>query len=168
MNSFQKPISSLQSGVALVTVLLFLVVVTIIGVTAAANSSLTIKMTSSLQDAYHSFQSAEAGVHAVLGLTETTHDPFNRSSAVNPLSVYPEEAHPLTKIMGGKESVSTEIKPLSILSSCPRTYAERGGTSVHMFRCDYYRVKSEHKVRGKARSRVEMGLVKTVMTPNGY
>ena len=44
-----------QSGVALVIVLLFLLVVTVISVTAAMNSSLSIKMTTNLQDAYHSF-----------------------------------------------------------------------------------------------------------------
>ena len=47
---------SAQSGVALVIVLLFLLVVTVISVTAAMNSSLSIKMTTNLQDAYHSFQ----------------------------------------------------------------------------------------------------------------
>ena len=154
-----------QSGVALVIVLLFLLVVTVISVTAAMNSSLSIKMTTSLQNAYHSFQSAEAGIHAVLGLTETADDPFDRIAMNDPLSVYTTENHPLNQISGGKESVATEIKPLSILASCPRTYAERGGTSTSMFRCDYYRIKSEHNLKGKARSRVEMGLVKTVMTP---
>ena len=156
---------SAQSGVALVIVLLFLLVVTVISVTAAMNSSLSIKMTTNLQDTYHSFQSAEAGIYAVLGLTETADDPFDRSTVKDPLTAYTIENHPLNKISGGKESVSTEIKPLSILASCPRTYAERGGTSTNMFRCDYYRIKSQHNLKGKARSRVEMGLVKTVMTP---
>ncbi len=154
-----------QSGVALVIVLLFLLIVTVISVTAAMNSSLSIKMTTSLQTAYHSFQSAEAGIHAVLGLTETANDPFDRIINSNPLSVYSAESHPLNKIKGGKDSISTEIKPLSIMASCPRTYTERGGTSTNMFRCDYYRIKSQHNLKGKARSRVEMGLVKTVITP---
>ena len=156
---------SAQSGVALIIVLLFLLIVTVISVTAAMNSSLSIKMTTNLQDAYHSIQSAEAGIHAVLGLTETADDPFERIAVKDPFAAYTVENHPLNKISGGKKSVSTEIKPLSILASCPRTYAERGGTSASMFRCDYYRIKSEHNLKGKARSRVEMGLVKTVMTP---
>ena len=165
MNKSKVQALSAQSGVALVIVILFLLVVTVISVTAAMNSSLSIKMTTNLQDAYHSFQSAEAGIHAVLGLTETADDPFDRSTVKDPLTAYTIENHPLNKISGGKESVSTEIKPLSILASCPRTYAERGGTSTNMFRCDYYRIKSQHNLKGKARSRVEMGLVKTVMTP---
>jgi len=165
MNKLKTLKLSTQSGVALVVVLLFLLIVTVISVTAAMNSSLSIKMATSMQDAYHSFQSAEAGIHAILGLTETTDDPFNRTALLDPLSAYPDEKHPLSQIMGGKESVSTEIRPLSVLASCPRTYAERGGTSTNMFRCDYYRIKSEHNLKGKAKSRVEMGLVKTVMTP---
>ena len=154
-----------ESGVALVTVLLFLIVVTVISATAAMNSSLSIKMTTNLQDAYHSFQSAEAGVHAVLGLTETEFDPFDRNPVSDPLAKYASDMHPLNNMAGGRESISTQIEPLAVLASCPRTYAERGGTSINMFRCDYYRVNSEHNLEGKSRSRVEMGLVKTVMTP---
>ena len=50
------------------TGLLFLLVVTIIAVTAANNSTLGLKMSASMQDSYRSFQSAEAGLDAVLGL----------------------------------------------------------------------------------------------------
>ena len=57
-----------QSGVVLVTALLFLLIVTVIAVTAANNSALGLKMSASMQDAYRSFQSAESGVYAALGL----------------------------------------------------------------------------------------------------
>ena len=49
---------------------------TIIAVTAANNSTLGLKMSASMQDSYRSFQSAEAGVDAVLGLAGTALDPF--------------------------------------------------------------------------------------------
>ena len=57
-----------QSGVVLVTGLLFLLVVTIIAVTAANNSTLGLKMSASMQDSYRSFQSAEAGLYAAAGV----------------------------------------------------------------------------------------------------
>ena len=54
--------SARQDGVVLVTTLLFLLVVTIISITAANNSSLGLKMSANMQDAYRSFQAAEAGI----------------------------------------------------------------------------------------------------------
>ncbi len=71
-----------QRGVALVTALLFLLVVTVIAVTAANNSSLGLKMSASMQDAYRSFHAAEAGVYAALGLAGSAQDPFRREDVV--------------------------------------------------------------------------------------
>ena len=60
-----------ERGVALVVALLFLLVVTIISVVAANNSSLGLKMAANMQDSYTSFQAAEAGAVAVLALADT-------------------------------------------------------------------------------------------------
>ena len=56
-----RHISPRQQGVALVVALLFLLVVTVISVIAASNSAIGLKMSANMQDAYSSFQSAEAG-----------------------------------------------------------------------------------------------------------
>ncbi len=68
-----------QQGVALVVALLFLLVVTIISVIAASNSAIGLKMSANMADSYASFQSAEAGILAVLSLAGTANDPFRRA-----------------------------------------------------------------------------------------
>jgi hypothetical protein len=78
LNAMKNP--ARQSGVVLVTGLLFLLVVTIIAVTAANNSTLGLKMSASMQDSYRSFQSAEAGLYAALGLAGTA--PLRRSATI--------------------------------------------------------------------------------------
>ncbi|HCD56765.1 MAG TPA: pilus assembly protein PilX, partial [Halieaceae bacterium] len=50
-----------ERGVALAVSLLFLLVVTIVSITAATNSSVGLRMAGNLQDNYESFQAAEAG-----------------------------------------------------------------------------------------------------------
>ena len=60
------------------TGLLFLLVVTIIAVTAANNSTLGLKMSASMQDSYRSFQSAEAGHLCRAGACGHALDPFRR------------------------------------------------------------------------------------------
>ena len=158
-----------QRGVALVTALLFLLVVTVIAVTAANNSSLGLKMSASMQDAYRSFHAAEAGVYAALGLAggPPDQDPFRREDVV----LEPFEGvgqHPLRNLADdpndpGAAPIDVDVFLISIQRPCPRPPTNRGGSSVGVFDCDYYRVQSEHDLPGRARTRVELGVVKTVI-----
>tara|TARA_R110001592_G_scaffold357416_1_gene660678 strand:+ start:264465 stop:264965 length:501 start_codon:yes stop_codon:yes gene_type:complete len=153
-----------QSGVALVTALLFLLVVTVIAVTAANNSALGLKMSTSMQDAYRSFQSAEAGAYAALGLAGGGQDPFRRQDIVtDPFQGV--EDHPLRNQAADPNDVPIDVDVvlIAIQRACPRPATSRGGSSVGAFDCDYYRIKSEHDVPGRARTRVELGVVKTVI-----
>ncbi|MCP5149099.1 MAG: hypothetical protein H6986_13395, partial [Pseudomonadales bacterium] len=79
-----KPVNttSAQRGVALVTALLFLLVVTVIAVTAANNSNLGLQMSASMQDAHRSFHAAAAGIFAALGLAGGAQDPVLRQDVV--------------------------------------------------------------------------------------
>ena len=70
MNNTMNNVSA-QRGVALVTALLFLLVVTVIAVTAANNSSLGMKMSASMQDAYRSFHAAEAACTHIVKILPT-------------------------------------------------------------------------------------------------
>ena len=56
-----------QQGVAMVVALILLTVLALIGIYGAATGSLELRMSRNMQDAYDSFQSAEAGVAAVVG-----------------------------------------------------------------------------------------------------
>ncbi|MEM8560630.1 MAG: pilus assembly PilX N-terminal domain-containing protein [Pseudomonadota bacterium] len=153
-----------QRGVALVTALLFLLVVTVIAVTAANNSALGLKMSASMQDAYGSFQSAESGIYAALGLAGSPQDPFRRQPVVND-PFQGMGTHPFRNQAADPNDVpvAVDVVLISAQRTCPRPPSERGGSSAGVFACDFYRVTSEHDEPGRARSRVELGVVKTVI-----
>jgi type IV pilus assembly protein PilX len=153
-----------QRGVALVTVLLFLVVVTVISLTAAQNSALGLKMSGSMQDSYLSFEAAEAGIYAALGLAGGDDDPFLRQGHT-PDPFKDVAVHPLRNQASDPADVpvDVDVRLLSTQRACPRPPTARGGSSVGVFDCDYYRIDSEHDVPGRARTRVELGVVKTVI-----
>ena len=153
-----------QRGIALVTVLLFLVVVSFIAVTVAQNSALGMKMSGSMQDSYLSFEAAEAGAYAALGLAGSDQDPFLRQELVDePFAGV--DVHPLRNQAANPDDVpvDVDVRLLSTQRACPRPPAGRGGTSVAVFDCDYYRVDSEHDVPGRARTQVKLGVIKTVI-----
>ena len=83
-----------QQGVALVVALLFLLVVTIISVIAASNSSISLKMSANLADNYASFQAAEAGIISVLSLVGTANDPFDGGDTPDPFAGIGASDHP--------------------------------------------------------------------------
>jgi type IV pilus assembly protein PilX len=148
-----------QRGVALVVALLFLLVVTVISVIAASNSSLGLKMSANMADSYSSFQSAEAGVIAALGLAGTGNDPFNGTSTED-LFDPNDPANPLRDLNDGASSVDVDVFLTGAATACPRSAA---GSSISLFDCDYYRIASEHEVKKKARTRVNLGVVKTII-----
>lgn len=155
-----------QRGVALVVALLFLLVVTIISVIAASNSSLGLKMAANMQDAYSSFQSAEAGIVAALALAGTPQDPFDGDDEPDPFAFFaadPNTLHPLRNLndfASDPNSVDVDVFVTNTGATCPRSAAP---SSVGLFACDYYRLESEHAVEKKARTQVNLGVVKTII-----
>ena len=166
LNAMKNP--ACQSGVVLVTGLLFLLVVTIIAVTAANNSTLGLKMSGSMQDSYRSFQSAEAGLYAVLGLAGTAQDPFRRQDIV--VEPFQEVTnHPLRNQVGYPNDLSVDVDVFLISAdrTCARPPTSSGGSSVSVFDCEYYRIESEHVELGRARTQVQLGVIKTVIGRSG-
>lgn len=155
-----------QRGVALVVALLFLLVVTVISVIAASNSSLGLKMSANMADSYSSFQSAEGGIIAALSLAGTgAADPFTGDDELDPFSTFdPNSDHPLANVDGGNgpSTVDVDVFIMSRDLVCPRS-ASGADSSAGRFSCDYYRVASEHEVQRKARTKVQLGVVKTVL-----
>ena len=156
-----------QRGVALVVALLFLLVVTVISVIAASNSAIGLKMSANLQDAYASFQSAEAGVIAALSLANTANDPFDGDDSPDIFdSADPkywgcdDASNPLSDLNDGACAVTTDIFLTIAASACPRSVS---GYSVGLLDCDYYLIESEHEVPRTARTKVVMGAVKTII-----
>ena len=168
MNQFNT--RSHQGGVALVVSLLFLLVVTLISITAATNSSQGLKMASNMQDNYNSFQSAEAGILAAISLASSpVDDPFKRAAVIGAFDGPGINSgnHPLRNLRDGTASVVTLVYLTAAERDCPRPPGARGGSSVGLLDCDYYRIESEHDVAKRARSKIHMGVVKTVIGASG-
>ena len=154
-----------QRGVALIVALLFLLVVTVISVIAASNSTQGLRMAANMQDSAASFQAAEAGVIATLALANTGEDPFDADDVAAPFAAFdPATDHPLRNVYGGAEAVDVDVFLGERGLPCPRSGA---GSSVGLLECDYYRVTSEHAMAGKARTRVQIGVVKTTIGGSG-
>ncbi len=153
-----------HTGVALVVSLLFLLVITVISLIAASNSSMGLKMSANMADASASFQSAEAGVIAVLAMAKTAaNDPFKGEDNDAPFDNFATESddHPLSNLNDGAGSVDVKVIMTNAATACPRSPA---GTSVGVIDCDYYRIESEHDVPRKARTQVTLGAVKEIIS----
>ena len=158
-----------QQGVALVVALLFLLVVTVISVIAASNSALGLKMSANMQDASESFQSAEAGIIATLSLAGTANDPFDgdgsqdifRATDGSNYWVCDDADNPLGNLNdAGACKVETDVFLTTEATACPRNLV---ASSVGLFDCDFYRVAAEHEAPRQARTKVELGVVKTII-----
>ena len=162
-----------QRGVALVVALLFLLVVTVISVIAASNSAIGLKMSANLQDAYASFQSAEAGVIAALSLANTASDPFDGDDSLDIFDNTADPrywgcddaANPLSDLNDGACAVTTDIFLPTPATICPRS---PDGWSIDSGPvCEYYLIESEHEVPRAARTKVVMGVVNTIIVSGG-
>jgi type IV pilus assembly protein PilX len=152
-----------QQGMALVVSLLFLLILTVISVVAATNSRSALKMSLNAQDGLQSFQSAEAGVYAALATAGTATDLFTGFSTEDVFADLSAEESPLGLLESGTDSVTTDVFLTVDATACPR---RANGSSVGLFDCDYYRIESEHEVERRARTKVNVGLVKTIIGKN--
>lgn len=158
MNKSSKPHA--ERGAILVVSMLFLLVVTIIAVVATRNSTFITKMSSNMQDSYSSFQSAEAGILAALMLSRTANDPFDGNHEETPFAAYDEETHPLRELNDETDDVTVAIWYTGNSLACPRSQT---ASSEGLLDCDYYRIESEHEVEQRARTSVDLGVVKTLI-----
>jgi hypothetical protein len=166
-----------QRGITLVVAILFLLVLTIISVFAATNSSLELKMAGNMQDSFTSFQTAEAAAKAVLALsTDPATDPFDGVSTDQP--VHPKDTdtepgwdpfvdwaddaadHPLANVSGNVSDIDVTLNLTTSASSCPRS---ANGFSSDILACDHYDIGAIHDEEQKARTEVHLGAVKTVI-----
>ncbi len=148
-----------QQGVTLVVSILFLLILTIISVYAATNSSLELKMAGNMQDSMASFQSAEAGAIATLNLADSSADPFDGTTLNQyPFAGWTSTPHPLANVSGGSSAVIVNITLTTKDTDCPRQVQ---GFSADLLACVHYDIQSVHAEVKKARTEVHLGTVKT-------
>jgi type IV pilus assembly protein PilX len=158
-SSHRKP---QQRGMALVVSLLFLLILTVISVVAATNSRSALKISLNAQDGLRSFQAAEAGVYAALATTGTATDLFNGISSKDVFGGLSVEESPLGLLETGTD-VTTDVFLTADATACPR---QVNASSVGLFDCDYYRIESEHDLDRRARTKINVGVVKTIIGKN--
>jgi hypothetical protein len=166
MNSRRAAAGMAQRGMALVVSLLFLLVVTLVTVVAATNGARSFKMATNMQDLEMSFQAAEAGASAALGLAGSPGtDPFQRVDNAAPFATLAlDDNHPLRNL-ADPSTVSVQVFVEALDRPCPRLGSDRGN-SVDLFNCDYYRVVSAHSAPGRSRTRVEIGVIEPIVDVN--
>ena len=165
-----------QRGITLVVAILFLLILTIISVFAATNSSLELKMAGNMQDSFTSFQTAEAAAKAVVALANTANDPFDGVSTDEP--VHPKDTdtepgwdpfidwaddaadHPLANVSGQVSDIDVTLNLTTSASSCPRS---ANGFSSDILACDHYDIGAIHDEEQKARTVLHLGVVNTVI-----
>jgi type IV pilus assembly protein PilX len=166
MNQNQANFRERQRGVALIISLLFLFIVTLISVVAANNSSRSFKMVTNMQDMAISFQSAEAGAYAALGLVDSANDPYQRVDNATPFSGIAADAHPLRNLPN-MNAVDVDVTVVALDRPCPRSQNAASGNSVDVFDCDYYQIDSAHNLQARSRTQVQLGVVKTIIGATG-
>jgi len=152
-----------QTGMTLLITLAFLVLVTLVSILAANNSSIGLRMSANMQHAYQSFQAAETGAVAVLALSGTVADPFDGSSGTkDPFAYFNHSpaAHPLHNITAGRSAISVSMTLNATAGSCPRL---QSGFSVNIFKCEHYDIESKHAEKRKAQTEIHLGVIKTLI-----
>ena len=156
-----------QRGVALSITLILLIVFTLLGVFVLSTSVLELRMSGNTQQSMNSFESAEAGVAAVLRTANSepdpTRNPFNGQKVgdVNSTPLAGVETDPLAGLSPGTvvtaRTVLTEVQ-----TPCPRADAETASTADTVV-CDYYRIEATAETAAQARSRIAQGAAREVL-----
>lgn len=148
-----------QRGVALAVALIFLMVLTVVGVYAASGSALGLRMAKNMQDSFSSFQAAEAIVAAVLTVSRIGTDPFDGVTKVNNDPLGSKKTDLLGELGGGVASIDASVELILPRAVCPRM---EKGSSADLIACDHYRIDGEHETDA-ARTRVSQGIVKSII-----
>jgi hypothetical protein len=124
-------------------------------------------MAGNMQEMVNSFQSAEAGAMAVLGLAgagDPASDPFNLplgTNSASPLTGTVAAAY-VGNLRNGPESVGVRVSVVGARDRIPpRASSNMGGWGEGSVVYTEYRVVSEHNEEGRSRTRVQVGVIKT-------
>lgn len=145
-----------QQGVALAATLILLTAITLISLYAASSGALGLHMAKNMQDSFDAFQSAEAGVAAVVSLARVGANPFDGDDDGEPLA---DDAELLDQLNDGAASVSASVRLKLRAAVCPRAEI---ASSTDLIACDHYRVEAEQQ-SNDARATVAQGVVKSVI-----
>ncbi|PCJ21672.1 MAG: hypothetical protein COB04_02905 [Gammaproteobacteria bacterium] len=158
----KAPSSAKQQGIVLVTGLVFLLVLTLLGVMGASNSALNLQIAGSLQDKNNTFHVGEAALQAILWLENNT-DIDDQSK---PLKRIAADSDPYRGLAGNSDPLShvadnTDVQ--TIVSFMETRDCQRTEKVTDDLKCDYYTATSDTVMVSGARSVQNMGIQKEVI-----
>lgn len=151
-----------QHGIVLITGLVFLLVLTLLGVVGASNSAMNLQMAGALQDKNNSFHVGEAALQAVLWLENSG----VVGDELKPLSRDAENANPYEGLSGAADPLShveehTAIQ--TVVSFVETRGCQRSEQVTGELKCDYYTATSDTVMVSGARSVQNLGIQKEVI-----
>lgn len=137
-----------QTGSVLLIALVFLTLLSLLGVTILNSSFLELKMAGNAQDHADSMQIAQAGLDAVMALRGSPKDPFARfdqyanNEAIDQVfTALKLSPPPLAEITAEKNQIDTRIRRTIRAGDCLR---ESRASSTRTIQCHYYEIESHH------------------------
>ncbi|MDZ7781684.1 MAG: pilus assembly PilX N-terminal domain-containing protein [Halioglobus sp.] len=162
------PLQNKQQGVALVVALLFLVIVTLLAVTAARDSSFSLKMSGNMQDRYAAINAADEAAFAAGRDDPYLNDPVLTSIAgptdppIDPFAGVTDD--PLDNV-ADPDAIEVTMRSLNCNRVCPPSSGAAEDTFSSGINdpaapsCDRYHLDAQYDRPQRARTRVSVGFV---------
>lgn len=156
-----------QHGAVLLIALIFVTILSLLGVTILNNSFFELRMAGNAQDHADSMQVSQAGLDAVMSLRQTPTDPFTHfdqyatnevlDAVFTALKLAPE---PLAAITTPYNQISTRIERTIKAGDCLR---ETNASSTRNIQCHYYEIESRHRqLTTGASSQLHLGVAQQI------
>lgn len=154
--------SNSQQGIVLVTGLVFLLILTLMGVVGASNSAINLQMAGSLQDKNNSFHVGEAALQAILWLENSA----AIDDELKPLTRLASSSNPYEQLSGSADPLShiadnTDVQ--TVVSFVDTRDCQRSENVTDELKCDYYTASSDTVMVSGARSIQTLGIQKEII-----
>lgn len=144
-----------QQGIALITSLVFLLIVTAVSVVAAQRGGSNLRMVSNMQESAAAFQRAEEGIYQAVAGHETN-DIFQAADVGT------------TSTIVDTTDIQVTVRVDAIEGACARV---PNGFSQALIQCDSFHIRSTKQAsetgQGRARAEVNAGIMQMVLNNSG-
>ena len=146
-----------QQGIALITSLVFLLIVTAVSVVAAQRGGSNLRMVSNMQESAAAFQRAEEGIYEAVAEHETNTIFQAATVASAPRSIDVDAT-----------DIQVTVRVDAIEGACARV---PNGFSQALIQCDSFHIRSTKQAsetgQGRARAEVNAGIMQMVLNNSG-
>ena len=140
-----------QQGIALITSLVFLLIVTAVSVVAAQRGGSNLRMVSNMQESAAAFQRAEEGIYQAVAGHETN-------------NIFQAADVGTTKTIVDTADIQVTVRVDAMEGACARV---PNGFSQALIQCDSFHIRSTKTGQGRARAEVNAGIMQMVLNNSG-